>query len=258
MEIVSERLLDDSRFYMDEDGIEYLSVTSLLSKYSNKDILIKWRQRIGDEAADEIVNTAVTNGKNAHAQLEAYFADTTYKVDDIFASKAITDFYSRVDLVSCEEVVSYVDPTTNAAYAGRYDSLVWVPEEAFRYQDMPEHHIKSGLYLTDLKTKRKLPNLNSYKFYVKHLLQGSAYFNALRHLDIIGFIIVCVGKRKSRLFMLDLELLEYYWGLYETMLIDYYGERKYINSFWDDFVDKPIQHITELQQFVSYQPHIII
>ena len=258
MKIVAERIENDSRYYADEDGVEYLSVTSLLSKYSDKTTLIKWRERIGDEAADAIVAEAVLNGKKAHSQIEDYFDNKDFIVDDIFAKRALDDFYSRVQLVACEEVVSYVDDDTGAAYAGRYDQLVYIPEKTFYYEDDLEEYVPSGNYLADLKTKRRLPSLSSYSFYVKHLLQGSAYFNAVRHLDIAGFVMVCVGKRKSRLFTIDTELLEYYWSLYERMLIDYYGDRRYLKTFWNEFVDKPIDHITHLQQYVSYQPRVIL
>ena len=258
MEIVSERIIGDSRYYADTDGTEYLSVTSLLSEYSDKTTLIKWRERIGDEEANAIVEQAKEIGKKAHAQIENYFDDDTLLVEDIYAKRALSDFYSRVELLKCEEVVSYVDENTGAAYAGRYDQLVYIPSESFIYQEHPEIHVKPGNYLADLKTKRRLPSLSSYPFYVKHLLQGSAYFNAIRDIDIAGFVMVCVGKRKSRLFMIDTSLLEYYWSLYERMLIDYYGDRKHIKTFWNEFVNKPMEHITHLQQFVSYQPYVIL
>ena len=257
LEIVSERIdAGGSRYYTDKDGVEYLSVTSLPSKYADSTFLENWRERIGVEEAERIVAERVAIGKAAHSAIEDHFAGTA--VLNKYARNAINSFYSKVDIMACEEVVSWRCPEHGVAYAGRYDQVVRIAPETFCYADSGLF-VPPGQYICDLKTKRRLPSLDSFSFYVKHLLQAAAYYNAMRDSDITGYVMVATGARKTRLFLLDVPLLEHYWTLYREMLMDYYGDRRLLDSgtYWDEKVNRPVMYDRTEGQLLSVQPHII-
>ena len=61
------------RYYVDSDGNRYMSVTALMSLDPSKQAgLEKWRNRIGDDAATQIMNDAATRGTSIHSCVEMY------------------------------------------------------------------------------------------------------------------------------------------------------------------------------------------
>lgn len=255
--IISERIEDDCRFYLDDTGREHISVTSLLGPYMDKTALVKWKERIGEAEADKICEERVAIGKEAHTALENYFEGIP--TNNRYAISAIKHLYRHVTLLSVEEVVFFAHPMNDtASYAGRYDQLVWVPKNTLENE---YEYIEEGNYIADLKTKRKLPGLDSFSFYVKHLLQASAYYNALKTtVDVKGFLMVAVGARKVRTFCLDVALLEYYWSLYETLLLDFYGDRRILkqgHSFWYNVIDRPLRYDIEVGAYISRYPSVV-
>ena len=59
------------RVYMDEEGNEYPSITSVLSILSKEGIM-KWRERVGEEEANKISSLAIRKGNKVHELLEMY------------------------------------------------------------------------------------------------------------------------------------------------------------------------------------------
>lgn len=62
---------ENGRFYKTPNGNLYPSVTSILSKM-NKDGIIKWRKRVGEEAANKISSQASSRGTKVHKLCEDY------------------------------------------------------------------------------------------------------------------------------------------------------------------------------------------
>ena len=63
------------RVYMDEEGNEYPSITSVLSILSKEGIM-KWRARVGEEEANRISSQAIKKGNEVHDLLEMYVNNT--------------------------------------------------------------------------------------------------------------------------------------------------------------------------------------
>jgi|TARA_R110000822_G_scaffold310170_1_gene441687 ATP-dependent exoDNAse (exonuclease V) beta subunit len=68
---------DNGRFYRlkgsEEDSVKYPSVTTILgSDPAKKEILAKWRARVGEEEADKISHMAITKGNAVHELIENY------------------------------------------------------------------------------------------------------------------------------------------------------------------------------------------
>jgi len=62
---------EDGRFYKTPGGNLYPSVTSVLSKL-NKDGIVKWRKRVGEEEANKVSRQASSRGTKVHQLCEDY------------------------------------------------------------------------------------------------------------------------------------------------------------------------------------------
>lgn len=62
---------EDGRRYLTPNGNSYPSVTTVLSSY-NKKAILEWRQRVGEEKANEISRKASTRGTKLHSVCEKY------------------------------------------------------------------------------------------------------------------------------------------------------------------------------------------
>ena len=68
------------RFYIDDDGVPYISITSLLQDFKGKkEVLAKWRKRVGEKAADKESKRAIQRGDNIHAMIERYLKNENPK-----------------------------------------------------------------------------------------------------------------------------------------------------------------------------------
>ena len=63
--------VDGTRRYVTPNGEKYASVTTVLSDY-NKEGLMEWRKKVGEEKANQISRAATTRGSGVHAALEMY------------------------------------------------------------------------------------------------------------------------------------------------------------------------------------------
>lgn len=100
--------IDGQRYYMTPTGEKYPSVTTVLSSLS-KDGIKKWRQRVGEEAANKIVKQAASRGTQLHNMCEKYmlnidnFAEKSMPlIIEMF--KSIQPYIDRVDEVYGNEI----------------------------------------------------------------------------------------------------------------------------------------------------------
>lgn len=65
--------IGEKRFYYDPNNKDrkYISITTITSYY-NRQIFIKWRQKIGNEEADKITKAATSRGTDLHTLNECY------------------------------------------------------------------------------------------------------------------------------------------------------------------------------------------
>lgn len=64
--------IDGVRYYQTPEGMLYPSITTILSKTSNMTSLDVWRERIGTEAAEQIMKDAQIHGTMTHKLCEDY------------------------------------------------------------------------------------------------------------------------------------------------------------------------------------------
>lgn len=268
-EYKGERLDDNGRrFYTDQFDNDYVSVTTLLSKYEDKSGLTDWINRIGKDEADRIRDESAERGKIAHSQIEDFFDNLRKGTEpkqsyDGHALAAINGFYSKVTPVR-EEGVLLWEPRQNARLAGRFDQIVNLPDNSFLYRNCSEP-VSGGLLIADLKTKDKQPRLDKLEYILKHLLQISTYAAMLKAnegLDIKGGCIVYAVnlKRKKccRVVHIDKESMDFYWSKTYEMLLDYYGIKRYTQT-WKELADEASCTYDFLAgRFISYEPKEIV
>lgn len=257
-----------SRVYLDTEGREYVSITTLLSKYEDKTILNNWVNRVGEEQADVVREDACERGKLAHSSIEAYFQQNTISLplpldshilDNRFARVAIDTFYSKVEPIQ-EEGVVFGEPYPGARLAGRFDQLLHIPDKTFRFVHDNEY-VKPKNVIVDLKTKVKSPRLDKLDFILKHLLQISAYatlLNSSQSFNISGGCIVYAVALKTKevckVLHIDKECIDFYWKHVYDMLLDYYGIQP-MKKTWKDIIrEAGCSYDFVSDSFVDYEP----
>lgn len=63
--------VDGRRLYVSPTGEKYPSVTTVLADY-NKEGLMEWRKKVGEEKANQISRAATTRGSGVHSVIERY------------------------------------------------------------------------------------------------------------------------------------------------------------------------------------------
>ena len=69
--ILETKTVDKKRFYVTPEGKEYPSITTVLSP-RNKEGLMKWRKKVGNDVATHITNKAAVRGSKVHKMCEDY------------------------------------------------------------------------------------------------------------------------------------------------------------------------------------------
>ncbi|MDA0939271.1 MAG: hypothetical protein O3C05_03155 [Proteobacteria bacterium] len=101
---ISRKQVNGKRLYLTPDGNAVASVTTILNSTKDNTHLIKWRQRVGEEKAQEITNEAAGIGTRMHKYLENYiessvwpkagsnpYAQQAHKMADVIREKALND-----------------------------------------------------------------------------------------------------------------------------------------------------------------------
>lgn len=226
---------EGERIYIDDDGELYISNTSLLSKYEDKTGLDSWIARIGEEEATRIRDEASERGTLAHSEIEHYLEHNICAANFSKYSKvAIDGFYGSTEMVEMEGLVAFNDGKVR--FAGRFDQLLRIKPNTFRYIDSTES-VPAKLLLCDLKTKAKAPTLE-FAYMFKHLLQSSAYVVAkelIEGISIDGIAIIFASPKTCKQVYLPREHIDYYWNIFYSMLEDYHGIKP-ITQTWSRMV----------------------
>ena len=69
--ILETKTVDKKRFYVTPEGKEYPSITTVLSP-RNKEGLMKWRKKVGNDVATHIANKAAVRWSKVHKMCEDY------------------------------------------------------------------------------------------------------------------------------------------------------------------------------------------
>lgn len=80
VELQSE-MIDGERYYFTPTGNKYRSVTTVLSSI-NKQKIVEWRKRVGEEEATKVTTRATRRGTNVHSIAEKYLKNDAEYLKD--------------------------------------------------------------------------------------------------------------------------------------------------------------------------------
>lgn len=146
------------RFYISPNGMKLPSVTTVLG-YFKKKSLIEWRNRVGNEEADAIMNRAATRGTKFHNMMEAYLRNEEGFLDGVMPDmkQAFRDMQETLDLIDNIHYIESSLYSEKLGVAGRTDCIA-------EFAGVPS--------IIDFKTSRKEKKAEWIENYFE---QGTAY-----------------------------------------------------------------------------------
>ena len=112
------------RYYLSPEGTIFPSMTTVLGDLK-KDVILKWRQRVGEEEANRISTQAARRGTSVHHMCEDYINNLPYlnrrlphEIELFNSIKPILD--ERIDNVRCQELALWSE---HLGVAGRVDCI---------------------------------------------------------------------------------------------------------------------------------------
>ena len=193
------------RVYKTPDGDKLPSVTTILSQTKDMTVIDQWRERVGNEEADKIIDRSSDIGTQMHNAIESYFLGETpvFKknlrgnIAKAMFSKIKKNFLNKIDYPVGIEVPIYYP----GLYAGTVDMICVINGE---------------LCIIDWKNSRKM---KKREWCVDYFVQGASYIMAhdeLLKTNIKKFNVVMVsqpndfGKIDLETYCIEKEELEKY------------------------------------------------
>jgi genome maintenance exonuclease 1 len=155
------------RFYISPKGVKLPSVTTVLSHFKKKS-LIEWRNRIGNEQADAVMNRASTRGTKFHNMMEGYLRNEENFLDGVMPDmkQSFRDMQETLDLIDNIRYIESPLYSEKLGVAGRTDVIA---------------EFGKTLSIIDFKTSTKQKKEQWIENYFE---QGTAY--ALMYEELIG------------------------------------------------------------------------
>ena len=208
---------DLGRFYIDSNGKEVPSVTTVLSSTSDKSGIDEWKRRVGHEEATRIINESTTIGSNVHNALENYLNGDEWKIqdDDSYISK------TSISILNCfiENLINdisniwglEVGVILDGLYAGTADCVgIYNDKES----------------LIDFKTAKKI---KPKEWIEDYFLQCSAYANAHNVMfgtDIKQIVILMADRNQEfKKFVVNGREFDHYTSKWKQKLINFHNTK---------------------------------
>lgn len=205
IKLVSEQV-DGRRYYTTPEGNKYRSITTALSNY-NKQYIIEWRNRVGEQEANRISRAATARGTKIHKICERYVLNDSNYLEGtniiqqqmFLPIKEYLDSYC--DLVYGSEVSMYSD---KLQLAGTCDLVA-------RVHGLP--------CIVDFKTAskpKKQENINNY------FMQAAAYAAMAyeRHNIICSWVLILIATEHEGLQAFYKQTKPYYKMLREYLAVE--------------------------------------
>tara|TARA_B100002019_G_scaffold35355_1_gene29512 strand:+ start:1097 stop:1774 length:678 start_codon:yes stop_codon:yes gene_type:complete len=182
--ILETKTVDKKRFYVTPEGKEYPSITTVLSP-RNKEGLMKWRKKVGNDVATHIANKAAVRGSKVHKMCEDYLNGLDmekHKKDFLpycLFNELKNQTFDNINGVIGQELVLYSD---KYKVAGRTDLIA---------------NYKGELSIVDFKTST---NERKDSYNQNYYIQTSAYaemFEELTGQPINQIVILVVTENGS-------------------------------------------------------------
>jgi len=208
---------DLGRFYIDSNGKEVPSVTTVLSATSDKSGIDEWKRRVGHEEATRIINESTTIGSNVHNALENYLNGDDWKIQDdgSYVSKtsiSILNCFIQNLINDISEIWGLeVGVILDGLYAGTADCVgIYNEKES----------------LIDFKTAKKI---KPKEWIEDYFLQCSAYANAHNVMfgtDIKQIVILMADRNQEfKKFVVNGREFDHYTNKWKQKLINFHNTK---------------------------------
>ena len=155
------------RFYISPNGIKLPSVTTVLGHFK-KQSLQKWRDKVGNDQANYVMNRAATRGTKFHNLLESYLRNEDGYLDGVMPDmkQSFRDMQETLDLIDNIHYIEGQMYSESLGVAGRTDCIA---------------EFGKTLSIIDFKTSTKQKKVEWIDHYFE---QGTAY--SLMYEELVG------------------------------------------------------------------------
>ena len=144
------------RFYVTPDGNKYPSITTVLSD-RNKEGIIKWRESVGNDVANQVMRQAASRGTAVHTLIENYLNNEELSKQDVLPVALFATIKSELDNINNIRIQEGGLYSDKLGVAGRVDCIA---------------EYKGKISVIDFKTSTKE---KKEEWVENYFIQGSAY-----------------------------------------------------------------------------------
>ena len=144
------------RFYVTPEGNKYPSITTVLSD-RNKEGIIKWRESVGNDVANQVMRQAASRGTAVHTLIENYLNNEELSKQDVLPVALFTLLKPELDNINNIRIQEGGLYSDHYGVAGRVDCIA---------------DYKGVLSVIDFKTSTKE---KKEEWVENYFIQGAAY-----------------------------------------------------------------------------------
>ena len=148
--------VNGKRFYVTPEGKKYPSITTVLSGRNNEG-LVKWRESVGSEVANNIMRGAAKRGTAVHTLIENYLNNEELSKQDVLPVALFVTMKSELDNINNIRIQEGGLYSDKLGVAGRVDCIA---------------DYKGKISVIDFKTSTKE---KKEAWVENYFIQGSAY-----------------------------------------------------------------------------------
>ena len=154
-EITTESI-KGKRFYVTPEGNKYPSITTALSD-RNKEGIVKWRESVGNDVANQVMRQAASRGTAVHTLIENYLNNEELSKQDVLPVALFVTMKSELDNINNIRIQEGGLYSDKLGVAGRVDCIA---------------EYKGKISVIDFKTSTKE---KKEEWVENYFIQGSAY-----------------------------------------------------------------------------------
>ena len=153
---ITTESIKGKRFYVTPEGNKYPSITTVLSD-RNKEGIVKWRESVGNDVANQVMRQAASRGTAVHTLIENYLNNEELSKQDVLPVALFVTMKSELDNINNIRIQEGGLYSDKLGVAGRVDCIA---------------EYKGKISVIDFKTSTKE---KKEEWVENYFIQGSAY-----------------------------------------------------------------------------------
>ena len=153
---ITTETIKGKRYYLTPDGNKYPSITTVLSD-RNKEGIIKWRESVGNDVANQVMRQAASRGTAVHTLIENYLNNEELSKQAVLPVALFVTMKSELDNINNIRIQEGGLYSDKLGVAGRVDCIA---------------EYKGKISVIDFKTSTKE---KKEEWVENYFIQGSAY-----------------------------------------------------------------------------------